>query len=40
MKPDIVFFGENLPDKFWDHERDVLKCDALLVIGTSLGVCI
>lgn len=39
MKPDIVFFGEGLPDSF--HEamaEDKSKCDLLLVIGSSLKV--
>ncbi|CAH1119855.1 unnamed protein product [Phaedon cochleariae] len=39
MKPDIVFFGEGLPDTF--HEaiaRDKSECDLLLVIGSSLKV--
>ena len=39
VKPDIVFFGENLPDRF--HEltaTDFKKCDLLIVMGTSLTV--
>lgn len=39
MKPDIVFFGEGLPDHF--HEcisRDKSECDLLIVIGSSLKV--
>lgn len=40
MKPDITFFGEDLPDAFGDrltkHDRD--KVDLVLVIGTSLKV--
>ncbi|MCL4118678.1 UNVERIFIED_CONTAM: hypothetical protein GTU68_028020 [Idotea baltica] len=40
VKPDIVFFGENLPKKFWNFEEDVLTTDALLVIGTSLEVIV
>lgn len=39
MKPDIVFFGEGLPDTF--HEAmadDKNQCDLLLVIGSSLKV--
>ncbi|KAI4470531.1 histone deacetylase sir2 family member [Holotrichia oblita] len=39
MKPDIVFFGEGLPDKFHDAmAEDKNKCDLLLVIGSSLKV--
>lgn len=38
-KPDIVFFGESLPDRFWLHmKQDFPKCDLLLVLGTSLAV--
>lgn len=40
MKPDITFFGENLPDEFSarlaEHDRD--KVDLVIVIGTSLKV--
>lgn len=40
MKPDITFFGEDLPSAFHkrllDHDRD--KVDLVLVIGTSLKV--
>lgn len=39
MKPDIVFFGEGLPDVF--HEsmaNDKDECDLLIVIGSSLKV--
>jgi NAD-dependent deacetylase sirtuin 2 len=39
VKPDIVFFGEGLPDRFFDKLGvDFPKCDLLLVIGTSLQV--
>ena len=39
IKPDIVFFGESLPDLF--HQRmakDKNVCDLLIVIGSSLKV--
>ena len=39
IKPDIVFFGENLPEEF--HEQmaeDKTVCDLLIVIGSSLKV--
>ncbi|KAL2755930.1 hypothetical protein ACRALDRAFT_2042173 [Sodiomyces alcalophilus JCM 7366] len=40
MKPDIIFFGEGLPDAFGErlahHDRD--KVDLVLVIGTSMKV--
>ena len=38
-KSDIVFFGEALPDRFWETlNPDFESCDLLLVIGTSLEV--
>lgn len=40
MKPDIIFFGEELPDEFSQrlikHDRDLV--DLVVVIGTSLKV--
>lgn len=39
MKPDITFFGEDLPQKFHDSIKDdVEECDLLICIGTSLKV--
>jgi len=39
MKPDIVFFGEGLPDSFHKAiEDDKNNCDLLIVIGSSLKV--
>ncbi|KAF7233803.1 hypothetical protein EG68_11041 [Paragonimus skrjabini miyazakii] len=38
IKPDIVFFGENLPDSFWKYKTDVLNADLVFVMGTSLEV--
>jgi len=39
VKPDIVFFGESLPDKFYRNlKRDIESADLCLVIGTSLKV--
>ncbi|KAI9245261.1 DHS-like NAD/FAD-binding domain-containing protein [Sporodiniella umbellata] len=38
VKPDITFFGENLPKRFFDHLADFEKADLLIVIGTSLQV--
>lgn len=39
MKPEIVFFGESLPDKFHSTiELDKSNCDLLIVIGSSLKV--
>ncbi|XP_044744489.1 NAD-dependent protein deacetylase sirtuin-2-like isoform X1 [Coccinella septempunctata] len=39
VKPDIVFFGENLPSRF--HKMlfsDFPKCDLLIILGSSLAV--
>eukprot|EP00966_Prymnesium_polylepis_P163508 3779415-Prymnesium_polylepis.3 len=39
VKPDIVFFGENLPRRFFELlMQDFPQCDLLLVMGTSLAV--
>jgi NAD-dependent histone deacetylase SIR2 len=39
MKPGIVFFGESLPQEFFECiENDIRQADLLLVIGTSLQV--
>eukprot|EP00608_Synchroma_pusillum_P004428 CAMPEP_0198440066 /NCGR_PEP_ID=MMETSP1452-20131203/57395_1 /TAXON_ID=1181717 /ORGANISM="Synchroma pusillum, Strain CCMP3072" /LENGTH=326 /DNA_ID=CAMNT_0044160681 /DNA_START=15 /DNA_END=992 /DNA_ORIENTATION=- len=39
VKPDIVFFGENLPGRFFQlREQDMAEADLLIVIGTSLKV--
>jgi NAD-dependent deacetylase sirtuin 2 len=39
IKPDITFFGEGLPSKFYKHiNEDFRKCDLLIIIGTSLTV--
>ncbi|XP_073247817.1 NAD-dependent protein deacetylase sirtuin-2-like [Porites lutea] len=39
VKPDIVFFGESLPERFHKHvTKDMSKCDLLIVMGTSLVV--
>ncbi|PRP87681.1 hypothetical protein PROFUN_02381 [Planoprotostelium fungivorum] len=39
IKPDITFFGENLPERFHTLTHpDFQQCDLLFVIGTSLEV--
>jgi NAD-dependent SIR2 family protein deacetylase len=39
IKPDIVFFGERLPQPFFDCQKaDFQGVDLLLVMGTSLSV--
>lgn len=39
VKPDIVFFGENLPERFYVMpHQDFKQCDLLIIMGTSLTV--
>jgi NAD-dependent SIR2 family protein deacetylase len=39
LKPDVVFFGENVPNARYEHARDaVAAADAVLVAGSSLMV--
>lgn len=39
IKPDIVFFGEDLPLSFHHHyHHDLQDCDVMLILGTSLQV--
>ncbi|XP_014430615.2 NAD-dependent protein deacetylase sirtuin-3, mitochondrial isoform X1 [Pelodiscus sinensis] len=38
IKPDIVFFGEQLPQRFFLHVADFPMADVLFIIGTSLEV--
>mmetsp|Transcript_27154 Transcript_27154/g.46505 ORF Transcript_27154/g.46505 Transcript_27154/m.46505 type:complete len:814 (+) Transcript_27154:29-2470(+) len=39
IRPDVVFFGENLPGKFFElHQNDLKDADLLIVMGTSLVV--
>ncbi|XP_010888638.1 SIRT1 domain-containing protein isoform X2 [Esox lucius] len=38
VKPDIVFFGEDLPEKYFLHSKDFPKADLLIVMGTSLQI--
>jgi len=39
VKPDIVFFGEDLPQRFYSLRLpDFSHCDLLIVMGTSLEV--
>lgn len=39
VKPDIVFFGEALPERFFLHVVDFPAAELLLILGTSLKVC-
>lgn len=39
VKPDIVFFGEALPEKLWQYwDEDIDNVDVAIVAGTSLAV--
>eukprot|EP00128_Syssomonas_multiformis_P015163 Colp12_sorted_trinity150504_noHs@29914 len=39
VKPDIVFFGESLPEAYFkNHTEDLKSCDLVLIMGTSLNV--
>ncbi|XP_010374772.1 NAD-dependent protein deacetylase sirtuin-3, mitochondrial isoform X1 [Rhinopithecus roxellana] len=38
VKPDVVFFGEPLPQRFLLHVLDFPMADLLLILGTSLEV--
>ncbi|XP_056318927.1 NAD-dependent protein deacetylase sirtuin-3, mitochondrial isoform X2 [Danio aesculapii] len=38
IKPDIVFFGEELPQHFFTYVTDFPIADLLIVMGTSLEV--
>ncbi|KAK4019189.1 NAD-dependent protein deacetylase sirtuin-2 [Daphnia magna] len=38
VKPDAVFFGEPLPERFRLVEEDFPNCDLLIILGTSLVV--
>lgn len=39
VKPDIVFFGEQLPERFFRCVgSDLQRCDLLIIMGTSLTV--
>ncbi|KAJ8391991.1 hypothetical protein AAFF_G00083010 [Aldrovandia affinis] len=38
VKPDIVFFGEDLPQKYFLHSSDFPQADLLIIMGTSLQI--
>lgn len=39
MRPDVVWFGEQLPDREWsDAESAIAEADVLLIVGTSAEV--
>lgn len=39
LKPDVILFGEQLPQKAWlEAQREARSCDLLIVVGSSLEV--
>lgn len=39
LKPDVILFGEQLPQKAWfEAQREARSCDLMVVIGSSLEV--
>ena len=38
LRPDIVLFGEPLPESFQQHKADFRNADLLIIMGTSLKV--
>ena len=38
IKPDVVFFGQSLPQRFKDNAEIIEECDLLIILGTSLAV--
>ncbi|XP_018610439.2 NAD-dependent protein deacetylase sirtuin-3 [Scleropages formosus] len=38
VKPDVVFFGEDLPQSYFQHCTDFPKTDLLIIMGTSLQI--
>lgn len=39
LKPDVILFGEQLPQAAWHQaQRDVRQCDLMMVVGSSLEV--
>ena len=39
VKPDVLLFGEDLPEKYFTFsEQDFKICDLLIILGTSLLV--
>ncbi|XP_051952719.1 NAD-dependent protein deacetylase sirtuin-3 [Xyrauchen texanus] len=38
VKPSVVFFGEDLPEKYFQHAEDFPKADLLMIMGTSLKI--
>ncbi|XP_015461636.3 NAD-dependent protein deacetylase sirtuin-3 isoform X1 [Astyanax mexicanus] len=38
VKPSVVFFGEDLPETYFQHAQDFPKADLLIIMGTSLQI--
>jgi NAD-dependent deacetylase len=39
LKPDVILFGEQLPQSAWlEAQREARQCDLMLVAGSSLEV--
>ncbi len=39
LKPDVILFGEQLPQKAWfEAQREARSCDLMIVVGSSLEV--
>ncbi|MDW7652367.1 MAG: Sir2 family NAD-dependent protein deacetylase [Bacillota bacterium] len=38
IKPDVTLFGEDMPPDFQLAHKEALKCDCMLVVGSSLQV--
>jgi|SRR5579883_173383 len=39
LRPDVVWFGEALPQDVWEHAmKQASACDIMIVVGTSLAV--
>ena len=38
VKPDVTLFGEDMPPAFQLAHKEALKCDCMLVVGSSLQV--
>lgn len=38
IRPDVVLFGDMMSEDFHKAEQELVQCDALLVVGTSLQV--
>lgn len=38
VKPDIVFFGESLPEEFFQKRTEIENADLVIVMGSSLSV--